>query len=60
MEELLQDELFAVISDDALCAANSRRSRIVENSTSIGLRFLIRRFKVVSTFYAICYGWFCK
>ena len=32
MEELLQDELFAVISDDALCAADRRRSRIVENS----------------------------
>ena len=42
MEELLQDELFAVISDDALCAANSRRSRIVENSTSMRL---VRCFK---------------
>jgi hypothetical protein len=43
MEEL-QDELFAVISDDALCAADRRRSRIVENSSSMKL---VRCFKGV-------------
>ena len=42
MEELLQDELFAVISDDALCAADRRRSRIVQNSSSMKL---VRCFK---------------
>ena len=37
MEELLQDELFAFISDDDLCAADRSRSRIVENSSSMKL-----------------------
>jgi len=44
MEELLQDELIAVISDDALCATDRRRSRIVENSSSMKL---VRCFKGV-------------
>ena len=42
MEELLQDELFAVLSDDALCAADRRKSRIVENTSSMKL---VRCFK---------------
>ena len=39
MEELLQDESFA---DNALCAADIRRSRIVGNSSSMKL---VRCFK---------------
>jgi hypothetical protein len=37
VEGLLHDELFAVISDDALCDTDKRRSRIVENSASMKL-----------------------